>query len=223
MSIALNARVLLPLFLLATCTQCGPTVSQEQVQATAQMPVDTVEITSAHFERENSPALANWAVFEAGREIISLPSGWNGHLEDNGNELVLLPPDTPDSTERVTLTRVTKGNPAMGYLALARRQATAAFARFGAVESDTLKQLVFPQDFAVERTVNFRAQGRAFRGYCLVYVDDKNLYQFRIILAKSRLQAYSGSLFSDIIGNLQIDHHYFVEHLNQLKQIIYLH
>lgn len=179
-------------------------------------------MTSVHIERENSPKLVNWAVFEAGREVVCLPPGWNGHLENDGNELVLLPPDNPDSTERVTLTRVAKGNPTMDYLALARRQATSAFTRFGAVEADTLRHLVFPQAFAVERNVGFRAQGRAFRGYCLVYVDDKNLYQFRIILAKDRLQAYSGSLFRDIIGNLQIDHQYFVEHLNQLKQIIYL-
>jgi len=190
------------------------------------MPVDTVEVTSAHFEREISPELANWAVFEAGREILCTPPGWTSHLEDDGQELVLLPPDSPDSpdsTERVTFTRVAKDNPSLDYLALARRLATSAFSRVGAAEADTLNQLVFPHDFAVERNAGLQVQGRPYCGYCLVYVDDRNVYQFRILLAQERLNAYSGGLLRDIIGNLHIDGKPFVEHLNQLQQIIRLH
>lgn len=188
-----------------------------------QLPVDTVEVTSAHFEREISPALANWAVFEAGREIVCTPPRWTSHLEDDGQELVLLPPDSPDSTERVTFTRVAKDNPSLDYLALARRLATSAFSRVGAAEADTVNHLVFSHDFAVERNAGLRVQGRPYRGYCLVYVDDRNVYQFRILLAQERLNAYSGSLLRDIIGNLHIDGKPFVERANQLKQIIHLH
>lgn len=222
-STPLCSRVLLHLFLLATCTQCGPTISEEQRQAAAQMPVDTVEVTSAHFEREISPELANWAVFEAGREILCVPPRWTSHLEDDGQELVLLPPDSPDSTERVTFTRVAKDNPSLDYLAVARRLATSAFSRAGVVEADTLNHLVFAHDFAIERNASLKVQGRPYRGYCLVYVDDRNLYQFRILLAQNRLNAYSGSLLRDIIGNLHIDGKPYVEHANQLKQIIHLH
>jgi len=219
----LRSRVLLPLWLLATCTHCGPAISEEQRQAAAQLPVDTVEVTSAHFERENSPALANWAVFEAGREILCVPPGWTSHLENDGQELVLLPPNSSDSTERVTFTRLAKDAPSLDYPAVARRLAASAFARFGEAAADTLNQLVFPHDFAVERNVALRKQGKPYRGYCLVYVDNRNLYQFRIVLAQDRLNAYSGSLLRDIIGNLHIDGKPFVDHLNQLQQIIHLH
>jgi hypothetical protein len=222
-STPLCPRVLLPLFLLATCTQCGPAISEEQRQAAAQIPVDTVEVTSAHFERKNSPALANWAVFETGREILCVPPRWTSHLEDDRQELVLLPPASPDSTERVTFTRLAKDSPTLDYLAVARRLATSAFSRFGAAEADTVNHLVFPHDFAVERNTSLRMQGQAYRGYCLVYVDDRYLYQFRILLAQKRLDAYSGSLLRDIIGNLHVDGKPFVEHLNQLQQIIHLH
>ncbi|RYU80263.1 hypothetical protein [Hymenobacter persicinus] len=216
-------RILLPCFLLAICTQCGPTLSEEQRQAAAPMPVDTVEVTSAHFEREISPELANWAVFEAGREIICVPPKWKSHIEDDGQELVLVPLDSHDSTERVTFTRLAKNSPSLDYLALARRLATSKFSRFDAVESDTLNHLVFPNDFAVERYTTLRVQEKPYQGYCLVYVDDHNVYQFRILLAQDRLNAYSGSLLSDIIGNLHIDGKPFVEHSNQLQQIIHLH
>ena len=187
------------------------------------MPVDTVEVTSAHFEREISPALANWAVFEAGKEILCTPPGWTSRLEDDGQELVLLPPDSPDSIERVTFTRLARDNPSLDYLAMARRLATSAFTRVGAAEGDTLNQLVFPHDFAVERNAGLRVHGRYYRGYCLVYVDEHNVYQFRILLAQNRLNAYSGSLLRDIIGNLHIDGKPFVERANQLQQIIHLH
>jgi len=223
MSAHFCSRILLPLFLLAICTQCGPTISEEQRQAAAQMPVDTVKVTSAHFEREISPALAKWVVFEAGREILCVPPGWTSHLEDDGQEVVLLPPNSPDSTERVTFTRLAKDNPSLDYLAIARRLATSAFTHFGAAEADTVNQLVFPHDFAVERNTGLRMQGQAYRGYCLVYVDDRYLYQFRILLAQKRLNAYSGGLLRDIIGNLHVDGKPFVEHLNQLQQIIHLH
>jgi hypothetical protein len=222
-SIHLRSHVFLPLLLLATCTQCGPTINQEQQQTAMQIPGDTVEITSAHFERENSPALANWIVFEAGREILCVPPGWTSHLEDDGQEVVLLPPDSPDSTERVTFTRLAKDSPSLNYLTAARRLTTSAFSRFGAAEADTVNHLVFPHDFAVERNTSLRMQGQAYRGYCLVYVDDRYLYQFRILLAQKRLNAYSGSLLRDIIGNLHVDGKPFVERLNQLQQIIRLH
>ncbi|MGI4863385.1 MAG: hypothetical protein ACRYFZ_05630 [Janthinobacterium lividum] len=154
--------------------------------------------------------------------MVCVPPGWTFHLAPDSIELVLLPPDGPDSTERVTFTRWAKDGPSRDYLAVAQQLATSAFFGFGPAEADTLNQLVFPHDFAVERNVGLRAQGQAYRAYCLVYVDDQNVYQLRIILAQARLQAYRGDLLRDIIGNLQIDRKYFVEHANQLKQIIHL-
>lgn len=95
----LYSRVLLPLWLLATCTHCGPAISEEHRQTATQLPVDTVEVTSAHVERENSPELANWAVFEAGREIICVPPGWTSHLKcvDSGRVTFA---DAPSRTKR---------------------------------------------------------------------------------------------------------------------------
>lgn len=215
--------VLLLGLLLLSFAQCQLNVSDEH-QAAAGLPGgDTTTVTSFHVERETSPALAKWAVFEAGREIICVPPGWTHHQEDHDQELVLLPPDSADSTERVTFTRLAKDSSSLDYLALARRLATSAFSRFGAAEADTLNHLVFPHDFAVERNASLRVQGQPYRGYCLVYVDDRYLYQFRILLAQKRLNAYSGSLLRDIIGNLHIDGKPFVEHANQLQQVIHLH
>ncbi|MBO2008786.1 hypothetical protein, partial [Hymenobacter negativus] len=149
--------------------------------------------------------------------------GWTSHLEDDGQELVLLPPNSPDSTERVTFTRFAKDAPSLDYPSVARRFAASAFSRFGEATADTLNQLVFPHDFAVERNAGLRKQGKPYRGYCLVYVDNRNVYQFRIVLAQDRLNAYSGSLLLDIFGNIYIDGKPFVEHMNQLRQIIHLH
>jgi hypothetical protein len=80
----------------------------------------------------------------------------------------------------------------LDYSAEAQQLATSAFAAFQPVADDTLNKLVFGHDFACERNTGLLAQGKAYIGYCLVYVDDRNVYQFRIILAKARLQTYRG-------------------------------
>lgn len=216
-------RALMYLVLVFMCTQCGPSVSEKQLQAAAQLPVDTVEVASFNIERENSRALANWAVFEAGREVICVPPGWTSHLENVGQELVLLPPNSADSTERVTFTRLAKDSPTLDYPALAHRLVTSAFPGFRLAAGDTVKKLVFQHDFAIERNVGLRAKGRSYEGYCLVYVNDSSVYQFRVILENNRLKAYKGDLLSDIIGNLQINKNYFFGKGNPLKQLIYLH
>jgi hypothetical protein len=186
------------------------------------MPVDTVEVTSFNMEREDSPALAKWTVFEAGKEIICVPPAWTSHLEDDGQELVLLPPNSPDSVERVTFTRLAKDSASLDYPAFAHQLVLKTFPKFQVVEGDTLKKLVFQHDFGIERNVGLQAKERSYKGYCLVYVNDCCLYQFRIILAKNRLKEYQGDLFRDIIGNLQINQKYFFGNDNPLKQIVYL-
>ncbi|RSK38438.1 hypothetical protein [Hymenobacter perfusus] len=215
-------RVLLHCFLIAICTQCGPTVSEEKVQGINRLPGDTLEVTSFNIERKESPALANWSVFESGQEIICVPPAWASHLEDDGQELVLLPPDTPDSTERVTFTRWAKDSPTLDYPSLAYKLVKTAFPGFQQAKVDTVTKLIFQHDFGIERSVGLRAKGRKYNGFCLAYVDDSNVYQFRIILEKNRLSAYKGNLMSDIIGNLQINKQYFMGNANPLKQAVNL-
>ncbi|TGE20973.1 hypothetical protein [Hymenobacter metallicola] len=215
-------RILLHLILIVMCTNCGPTSSEEQRQAAEQLHDDTVEVTSFDIKYENSPALAKWEVWEAGREIICTPPGWKSHLEDDGATLVLLLADNTDSPERITFTRLEKDTSSLDYPALAQQLINAPFPGFQLAEGDTVKKLMFQHDFAVERDVNLRATGRAFHAYGLVYVNDRNLYHFRIILDKRRLKAYQGDLIDDIVGNLQIDRKYLMRNDNPLQQVIYL-
>ncbi|MCC2546760.1 hypothetical protein LJY25_09925 [Hymenobacter sp. BT175] len=212
--------MLLHLILIVTCTYCGPTISEEERQAAEQLHDDTIDVTSFDIERENSPALAKWTAVEAGREIICTPPGWTPHREDG--TLVILAPDNADSTERISFTRFEKDTPSLDYPALAQQLINAPFPGFQLAEGDTVKKLMFQHDFAVERDVSLRAKGRDFHAYCLVYVNDRNLYHFRIILAKSRLKAYQGDLIDDIVGNLQIDRKHLMRNDNPLQQVIYL-
>ena len=188
------------------------------------MLVDTATVTSFDIERDNSPELANWAVFESGREVICVPPNWKAHLinQNDGQELVLLPPNSLDSIERVTFSSIIKDSPSLDYPAFAQKLAQSAFPNFRVVEGDTLKKLVFQKDFAIERNVGLLAHGKTYKGYCLTYVSDRKIYQFRIILDKERLKEYRGDLFRDIIGNLQIDKKYVVDNDNPLKQVINL-
>ncbi|GAB2467345.1 hypothetical protein GCM10011375_31650 [Hymenobacter qilianensis] len=188
------------------------------------MQVDTATVTSFNIERDNSLELANWSVFESGREVICVPPNWKAHLvnQDSGQELVLLPPNSLDSIERVTFSRLIKDNSSLDYPALAQELAKSAFPNFRVVEGDTLKKLVMQKAFAIERNVGLFAHGKTYKGYCLVYVNDSKLYQFRILFGKDRLKDYRGDLFRDIIGNLQIDKKYLVDNDNPLKQVINL-
>lgn len=216
-------RILLLFTIAAICTQCRPNISDEQLKAAAQMPIDTITVTSFNIERENSPELDNRLAFEAGRETVRVPPGWKAHLEDSGQELVILPPNSPDSTERVTFSRTAKDSDSLDYTALAQKLAKNTFPDFRVVEADTLQKLVFLQDFAIERYVGLSTGGKTYKGYCLVAVNDSNIYQFRIILGKDRLKKYSGNLIRDIIGNLGIDNKYFFDNDHPLKQVIILH
>jgi hypothetical protein len=147
-------------------------------------------------------------------------------VEDNGQKLVLRPPHTPDSTERVSFTRLAKDSASLDYSVFTRQLVATSFPGFRAA-GDTVHKLVFQHDFGIERYVNLSAKGRAYRGYCLAYVNDSCVYQFRIVLAKDRLSAYrkeqQGELLKDIIGNLQINRKYFMGNDNPLKQVVFLH
>lgn len=218
-------RILLFLSIIAICTQCRPDVTAEQLEAATRLQVDTATVTSFKIDRQDSPALANWAVFESGRETICVPPGWTAHLvaRGDGQDLVLLPPDSSDSTERITFIRFAKDSPSVDYSAFARQLVTSAFSNFRLVEGGTVNKLLFQHDFAIERNTDLLAHGSAYKGYCLTYVNDRFVYQFRIVLAKGRLKAYQGDLFRDILGNLQIDKKYFIENSNPIIQIVHLH
>jgi hypothetical protein len=219
-------RILALLSLALLCTYCRPTDRTDQLQAAAGRPTDSLQVTSFDIEREDSPELANWAIFESGREVIGVPPAWTSHLEDNGQLLVLLPPNSADSTECVTFARLAKDSASLDYSAFARRLVTMAFPRFRAA-GDTLHKLIFQRDFGIERYVSLRAKGKDYRGYCLAYVNDSCVYQFRIVLDRNRLKTYReehrGELLNDIIGNLQIDRKYFMGNDNPLKQVVFLH
>ena len=224
--VRLSYRVFTLFLLVLFCSCCQPTVSNDQLQAAARLATDSLKVTSFNIEREDSQELANWAVFESGREVIGVPPAWTSHLEDNGQELVLLPPNSLDSTECVTFTRLAKDSASLDYSVFARRLVATSFPGFRA-EGDTLHKLVFQRDFGIERFVSLRAKGKDYRGYCLAYVNDSCVYQFRIVLDRNRLKAYreehQGELLKDIIGNLQIDRKYFMGNDNPLKQVVFLH
>ena len=219
-------RVLPLLSLVLLCSYCRPTDRTEQLQAAAGRSIDSLQVTSFDIKREDSPELANWAIFESGREVICVPPAWTSQVEDKGQRLVLLPPDSADSTECVTFTRLAKDSASLDYSAFARRLVTTAFPHFRAT-SDTLHKLIFQRDFGVERYVSLRAKGKNYRGYCLAYVSDSCVYQFRVVLDSNRLKTYReehrGELLKDIIGNLQIDKQYFMGNDNPLKQVVFLH
>lgn len=225
---SLNAHryILLLVFSLiaVTCIQCRPNISSEQLRAVAEQPVDTVTVTSFNFQRDNSPELSNWMHFDVGQEIICVPSGWKSHViaRKEAPELVLVPPNNIDTIEHITFSRWANDLPSSDDNVFARKLVTGAFPDFR-VTSDTLKKLIFKQDFGIERNANLFAQGKAYKGYCLVYVNDSYTYRFRIILANNRIKDYQGNIFADIIGNLQINHKYFFRNDNPLKQVIYLH
>lgn len=218
-------RVLPPLSLALFCTCCRPKVSTEQLQAAAELSTDSLEVTSFNITRKDSPDLADWAVFESGRDIICVPPAWTSHVEEDGQELVLLPPNSLDSTERVTFTRLAKDGASLDYPTFARELVTAAFPGFRSA-GDTVNKLVFQRDWGIERYVSLSTKGKEYRGYCLAYVNDSCVYQFRIVLNRNRLKAYRkehhGELLKDIIGNLQIDRKYLMGNDNPLKQVISL-
>lgn len=206
---------------LLSLTQCHIDVGTEQEQSDSQDKANNVEVTSFNIERENSPALADWIAFEDGKERICTPPSWKSHVTAQ-HELVVTPPDSKDSIEQVYFTRFDRGIKSLNDDVIALNLAKAAFNKFGVQEADTLKKLIFQQDFGYERNNTLLVNGLAYKGYCIVYVDDSLVYQFRIILSNKRLRNYKGNLFSDIIGNLQINKHYIMNNNNPLKNMNYI-
>lgn len=200
--------------------QCQSDVSTRQQLIEAQVS-DTAEVTSFDIERENnSPELANWASFEVGQDLICTPPNWKIQKQDS--ELVISPANSTDSIERITFVRYNKNSSSLDYNSFARKLAESAFDNFTVQKGDTLNQLIFQQDFAYERNVGLLAQNTAYKGWCMVYVNDNLVYKYRIILAESRLGKYEGDLFTDIIGNLRINNQYIMSNTNPLKQIIFI-
>ncbi|WP_210519456.1 hypothetical protein [Hymenobacter terricola] len=219
-----STRVFLLLLIAVLCTQCRPNISDEQLEAASKIPVDTISVDSFTFQRDSISTLKDWTGIQDKGEFIPLPPGWKVHVADRKlyQEAVALPPNSTDSIECVTFSRWENDDPSLDNYAFARQLAKNAFSTFH-VASDTLKKLVFQHDFGVERIAGFLAQKKAYKGYCLAYVNDSCTYRFRIILSDDRLKRYQGSLVADIVGNIQINHKDFLRNDNPLKQIIRLH
>jgi len=209
------------LCLALSLTQCHLDVSTEQQQTASQKTADSVEVTSFNIERENSPALADWIAFEAGKERICTPPGWKSYVTSQ-QELVVIPPDSKDSIEQVYFTRFDRDIKPSNDDTIALNLAKTSFNNFSAQKTDTLKKLTFEKNFGYERNTALFINGLTYKGYCIVYVDDSLVYKFRIILSDNRLRSYKGNLFSDIIGNIQINKHYIMDNNNPLKSINYI-
>jgi len=217
-------RIFLLLLVVALCTQCRPNINNEQLEAASKTPGDTISVDSFNFQRESDSTLKNWTGIQDNGEFIPLPPGWKVNVADRKlyQEAVASPPNSTDSIEHVTFSCWENDDPSSDNYAFARQLANTAFYSFH-VTSDTLKKLVFQHDFGVERIVGFLAQKKAYKGYCLVYVNDSCTYRFRITLSEDRLKKYQGKLVADIVGNIQINHKYFLRNDNPLKQVIRLH
>ncbi|MBT2557364.1 hypothetical protein J7E24_06175 [Hymenobacter sp. ISL-91] len=208
------------LLMFTILTQCRPDVRLEQPVQT-QTASDTLDITAFNVEHEiKSPELADWVVFEIGQEIICAPYGWKAQPREH--ELALLPPNSRDSIERITFARIQKDIDSLDYNAFARGISKKAFDGFAVQGADTLKQLIFQHDFAYERNIEFTYNAMAYKGYCIVYVDDRFIYKYQIALSNDRLNKCKGDLFKDIIGNLQINKKYIMRNENPLKQLIFI-
>jgi hypothetical protein len=201
-------------------TQCNLEVSTEEKKANSKAP-DDVEVTSFNIERENSPELADWTVFETGKEVICAPPMWKSYVNKQ-DELIIIPPESKDSIERVEFSRLEKNSKSLDYDTVAFKMAKAAFHEFNIQKADTIKKLNFQHDFAYERNAAFLINDLIHRVYCILYVDDSLVYKFRIILSDNRLSNYKGKLMSDIIGNLQINKHYIMDNNNPLKSMKFI-
>jgi len=180
-------------------------------------PANTIEVTTYSFQRKTSPALADWKGFQDGDEFLALPPDWQA--TEQGHTLVLTPGKKQGDQEGLTFVRFEReGDSREASEELGQRAAQSTFASF-AVGRDTLKKLVFERDFAFERNVQLTKEGVAYRGYCLLYVNDSTFYKYTLVLAEQRLQAYDGNLLGDIVGNLKIAKNYAFRTQNPLRQI----
>jgi hypothetical protein len=177
----------------------------------------TIEVPSYSFERETSPALADWKGYQDGDEFIALPPDWQA--TEQVHTLVLTPGKNQGGQEGLMFGRFDReGDSREVSEEFGQRAAQSTFSSF-AVRSDTLKELVFKRDFAFERNVKFAKGGVDYRGYCLIYANDSTFYKYTLILAEQRLQAYDGNLLTDILGNLKIAKNYALRTENPLQQI----
>lgn len=213
-------RVTLLLVAAAIFAQCRPDVSIEHEQAAEGMGTDSLAITSFNVERENKLRPADWKVYETGREVIAAPSNWTAHLK--GIDLIIMPPSSADSSERLVFNRYQKNSSTIDYDHFAQQLASKAFGTFRVAKDDTLKKIELAKHFFYERTGSLTKQGIAYKGYHMVYVNDSLVYQFDITLTKARLSLYQGELINDIVSNLQINHQYVVRNSNPIKEIIYI-
>ncbi|MBU6120662.1 hypothetical protein [Hymenobacter siberiensis] len=219
-----STRVFLLPLIVALCTQCRLNISDERLEAASKTLGDTISVDSFNFQRDSDSTLKGWTGIQDNGEFIPLPPGWEVRVADRKlyQEAVASPPNSADSIECVTFARWENDAPSSHNYAFARQLANNAFSPFH-VTSDTLKKLVFQHDFGVERIAGFLAQKKAYKGYCLAYVNDSCTYRFCIILSEDRLKNYQGKLVADIVGNIQINHKDFLMNDNPLKQIIRLH
>jgi hypothetical protein len=152
---------LLSLGSLIFLTQCHTEANQEQ--AASQEAADDVEVTSFNIEREDSPALADWIAFEDSKERIYAPPGWKFYITSQ-RELVIIPLDSKDSTERIGFSRFDRDSKLLDYDTLALKMTEAAFKGFRIQKADTLKKLVFQRDFSYERNTTLLRNNLTYKG-----------------------------------------------------------
>jgi len=213
------SQILLLLTLIAFFSQCHSDVKLEHSQEVESKTNDNVEVSSFSIERENSPALANWRVFEDENEIIAVPDGWIHRVKDQS--LIIAPLNSLYGNEKLVFERIAKDNPDFDYEKVGQRLAELAFKDFTIANGDTIKKIKFRQNFCFERNVSLSKNGENYTGYFLAYINDSTIYKYNLVLSSKRLNDYKGSLIKDIVGNLQINKQYLISNKNPLIRIVY--
>lgn len=210
-------------FLLITTvlfTQCRPDVSIEREQISTGGSADTMSVTSFDVERENTLRPADWQAYESGSEIIVAPSDWVSHLI--GMSLIIMPPSDADSSEQLVFSRYSQDSPTLNYDKFAQQLASKSFKTYQIFKGDELKKVELSQNYFYEHTAELSKNKLLYTGYNMAYIGDSLIYNYTIILSKTRLKADKGDIIRDMIGNFQINHKYVISNINPIKRIIYL-
>lgn len=213
------------LLIAALLTQCRPDVSIEHDLPENGICRDTVDVTSFSTSREISPDLKKWKVYEAGREIITVPPDWRAHLEGQGTQgqdLIIAPPSSADGSGQLVFTRLAKDSSTLDYDKFVQQLANNAFLGFTIQKGDTLKKINLKRDFCYERNVGLLKKGVEYKGYFLAYVNDNCIYKYTIFLPQHESKAYKGDLLRNIIANLQINREYILGNNDPIKNVIYI-
>jgi hypothetical protein len=144
---------------------CQQQSEHEALLRQAMPPIDTVAVTSYSIERENHAALADWRGIQDGNELLAFPPDWRDTVQGH---TIIITPGQHQGDEVLTFARFDReGASRQESEHLAQEAAQSTFPQF-AVQSDSLKELVFQRGFAYERTADLSKAGTHYRGYCLI-------------------------------------------------------